>query len=248
MALLNLAQLLELESADGLDIMKPSSVVLETVILPDDPENVYAVALGSRPEILSAQTRHDIAGADLRIALGGQSPKLTLNSAFSTGYSDARRRLLGTDPVTGPVYGPYPAADQFSDNISYGIGLSLSVPILNGWRVRSDIRNARLGIMQTDIMLDETRKQLYREIQQASADAVAALRKYEAGGRAVEASEEAFMYAEQRFSAGSVTSVEYNAAKTNLLNSQSELLQARYEYIFKTKVLDFYKGIPVTLK
>lgn len=247
LAILALAQLLDLESSEGFDIVTPVIDTDERAFTGENTPEIYIKALSSRPEILSAETRLRIAALNLKIAQGGQSPRLTLSNAFSTGYSDARRRLVNDDPVN-PVYGYYSPADQFADNISYGIGLSLSIPVLNGWQVRTGIRNARLEVTDKDYILEETRKELYREIQQAMADAVAAAKSYEAGKRAVEALKEAFRYTEERFSVGLVTPAEYNTAKTNLLISESELLQAKYEFIFKTRVLDFYQGIPISLK
>ena len=97
------------------------------------------------------------------------------------------------------------------------------------------------------ITLEGTKKQLYKNIQQAYTDAVAALKKYNASIKAIASTEESFRYTEQKFNVGMVTSVDYNAAKTQLLNAQSDMSQAKYEFIFKTKVLDFYKGIPLTL-
>ena len=97
------------------------------------------------------------------------------------------------------------------------------------------------------IALEGTKKQLYKNIQQAYTDAVAALKKFNVSIKAVASTEESFRYTEQKFNVGMVTSVDYNAAKTQLLNSQSDMTQAKYEFIFKTKVLDFYKGLPLTL-
>jgi outer membrane protein len=247
LAILALTQLMDLETTEGFDIAIPAGNAEEREITDENTSEIYSRALLSRPEILSAETRLRIAALSLRIAQGGQSPRLTLTNAFSTGYSDARRRLLNDDPVN-PVYGYYSPVDQIADNINYGIGLSLSLPILNGWQVRTGIKNARLEVTEKDYLLEETRKQLYREIQQAMADAAASRKSYEAGKKAVEALKEAFRYTEERFSVGLVTPVEYNTAKTNLLISESELLQAKYEYIFKISVLDFYQGIPISLK
>lgn len=247
LSMLALTQLMDLESAEGFDIITPVEVSGETVLTPVYIPDIYSKALSSRPEILSAETRLRIAALDLRMARGAQSPRLTLSNAFSTGWSDARRRLLNDDPLN-PVYGYYSPADQFADNVNYGVGLSLSVPLLNGWQVRTGIKNAQLEVTERDYMLEEARKQLYREIQQAMADALAAQKSFEVGQKAVEALKEAYRYAEERFSVGLVTSAEYNAAKTNLLISESELLQAKYEFMFKTRVLDFYQGMPISLR
>jgi len=129
----------------------------------------------------------------------------------------------------------------------YGIGLTLSIPVFNGWQVNTGISNARINIQNNIYSLENTRKQLYKNIQQAYADAQASLKSYVASRKAVESMQESFRYTEQRFNVGMVTPVEYNTAKAQLLNAESELAQSKYEYIFKIKVLDFYKGLPLEL-
>jgi outer membrane protein len=137
--------------------------------------------------------------------------------------------------------------DQLKNNKNYGLGFSLSIPVLNGWQVNKNISNSRLAVENSQYSLEGTKKQLYKDIQQAYADAVAALKKYNASLKAVSSSEESFRYTEQKFDVGMITPVDYNAAKTQLLNVQSDMSQAKYEFIFKTKVLDFYKGLPLSL-
>ena len=123
----------------------------------------------------------------------------------------------------------------------------MSIPILNGWSVNKNISNSRLQVENSQYQLDATKKQLYKNIQQSYTDAVAALKKFNSSIKAVTSSEESFRYTEQKFNVGMVTSVDYNAAKTTLLKAQSDMSQAKYEFVFKTKVLDFYKGIPLNL-
>lgn len=247
LAILNMTQFLELSSPEGFDIVTPAIDIEPAAIAGGNINDIFDAAVGSRPEIKGAETRLDIAGIDIKIAKAGLIPRLTLNSSFSTGYSDIRRKLLGIDPVTGPLYGDYSFADQLNDNINYGLGLSLSIPIFNGWQVRTNIKNSQIQLENSRFQLENSRKQLFKDIQQASADAIAALKKYAASEKAVEATQESFRYSEQRFNVGLVTPVEYNASKTQLLNSQSDLLQSKYEYVFKIKVLDFYQGIPIKL-
>jgi outer membrane protein len=171
-----------------------------------------------------------------------------MNHSFNTGYSDIRQKILGIDPNDQTIiYGDYPFGEQLNDNISWGLGFSLSVPILNGWQVNKNISNSKLGIESNRFALEGAKKQLYKNIQQAYADAVAALKKYNASHKAVTSMQESFRYTEQKFNVGLVTPVDYNAAKSQLLQAQSALSQAKYEYIFKTKVLDFYRGIPLSL-
>lgn len=244
---LSLSQLLELQTPTGFEIAVPELSIDTNYIVTGTVDDIFMVAGRNRPEILSSEMKLKASEYDLKVAQGGRSPRISMSHSFSTGYSDIRKKLLGMDPLTGPVYGKYPFADQINDNINYGIGFSLNLPILNGWQINKNISNSKLSIENNQYALDASRKQLYKNIQQAFADAQAALKKYTASIKAVKSTEESFRYSEQRFNVGLVTPVDYNAAKTQLLRAQSELAQAKYEFVFKIKVLDFYKGIPITL-
>jgi len=242
---LNITQLLELQTPVGFEIVVPIMSVDTAAIISGNIDEIFSVAQGSRPEVRSSELKLTASEFDLKIAKGGRSPRLSMNNSFSTGYSDIRQKLLGAGPP--PVYGKYPFADQVNDNINWGVGFTMNIPILNGWQVNKNISNSKLSIQSSRYTLEGTKKQLYKNIQQAYSDAVAALKKYNASNKAVTSMEESFRYTEQKFNVGLVTPVDYNAAKTQLLKAQSELAQSKYEYIFKTKVLDFYKGIPLNL-
>ncbi len=244
---LNLTQLLELKSPAGFEITVPEIRVDTNGVIDGNIDGIFESALGIRPEVKSSEFQLISSEYDLKIARGSRSPQLSFNPSFSTGYSSIRQKLLGIDPVEGPQYGKYSFADQVNDNISYGLGFSLSVPILNGWQVNKNISNSKLMIQNSQMTLEGTKKQLYKNIQQAYADATASLKKYSASMKAVASMEESFRYTEQKFNVGMVTPVDYNAAKSQLLNAQSDMAQAKYEYVFKTKVLDFYKGLPLSL-
>ena len=239
LSLLNLAQMLELQSADGFTIAIPAISVKDEAV-DGNPAAIFSIAEKTRPEILSAEYQLKSAEYDLAIARGNRSPRLSLGASMSTGYSDKRVK-----PVT---FEAYPFGEQLNDNLNYGLGFSLNVPIFNGWQVNTGIKNSKLNIANSQYALENTRKQLYKSIQQAATDASGALKKYHVSQKAVTSMEEAFRYAEQKLGVGMVTAVEYNQSKTQLLNAQSEMAQAKYEYVFKTKVLDFYKGIPLTLE
>ena len=246
-SVLNLTQLLELNTSEGFDIVTPEISVDTNTVISGNINEIFEVALGTRPEVRSSEFKLASSEYDLKIAQGGRSPRLTMNHSFSTGYSDIRKKILGIDPDTGPIYATYSFADQVNDNINYGLGLSLSIPILNNWQINKNISNSKLMIENSEFALEGVKKQLYKNIQQSYADAVAALKKYNASLKAVASMEESLRYTEQRFNVGMITPVDYNAAKTQLLNAQSDMSQAKYEFIFKTKVLDFYKGIPLNL-
>ncbi len=245
---LDLAQLLELESAEDFEIQEPEIDLGESEIISGDVNSIFLEAEKIRPSIASARLRLESAKYDLQVAKGGLYPSLSLSTTFSTGYSDFRQKFLGLDPVTsGPLYGKYPFGEQINDNINYGIGLSLNIPIFNGWQVRTNISNSNINIRNSEYSLESTRKQLFKNIQQAYADAEASLKSYYASQKAVLSMEESFRYSEQKFNVGMVTPIEYNQAKSQLLSAQSDLAQAKYEFIFKTKVLDFYRGELLTL-
>lgn len=246
-SILNLTQLLELPTPEGFEVIVPDIPLDTNTVVTGSINEIFETAVGNRPEIKSSEYSLYSSEYDLKIAKGGRSPRLSLTNSFSTGYSDIRQKLLGIDPVSGPIYGKYSFADQVNDNINYGIGFSLNIPILNGWQVNKNVSNARLNVESSRFALEGTRKELYKNIQQAYADASAAMKKYAASLKAVVSSEESFRYTEQRFNVGMVTPVDYNAASTQLLNAQSDMAQSKYDFIFKSKVLDFYRGIPLNL-
>jgi len=245
---LDITQLLELSTPEGFEVVVPEISVDTNAIIGESIDDIYQVALGSRPDIKSPELLLSAREYDLKIAKGGRSPRLTMNHSVTTGYSDVRQKILGLDPNTNEIlYGDYPFAEQFSDNRSLALGFSLNIPILNGWQVNKNIANSKLNIQNSRYALEGAKKQLYKNIQQAYADASAALKKYAASRKAVTSTQESFRYTEQKFNVGLVNPVDYNASKTQLLKARSDLAQAKYEYIFKTKVLDFYRGIPLSL-
>ena len=245
---LDISQLLELKTPEGFEVVVPPISIDTNAIVGETVEEIFDIASGARPSIKSPEMMLTASEYDLKIAQGSRSPRISMNHSITTGYSDVRQKVLGIDPASLEViYGDYPFNEQFRDNRSIALGFTLSVPILNGWQINKSIANSRLGIENSKYALEGAKKQLYKNIQQSYADASAALKKYAASQKAVTSMEESFRYTEQKFNVGLVTPVDYNASKSQLLQAQSDLAQAKYEYIFKTKVLDFYRGIPLSL-
>jgi outer membrane protein len=237
---------LDLDSTGGFDIEVPdlSSLIDENYII-SPVDLVYSEALKIMPEVRGAEFRLKSSEQDLKIAKGARSPRLSLNGSWGTVYSDARSRIV-FDPISGDISQEfYPFWDQLGDSRNWGITLGMSIPIFNGWMVNSGISNARLNIENFQYELKNTRNLLYKEIQQAYADATAALKKFRASEKAVASMIEAFRYTEQKFNVGLLNSVDYNTSKNLLTQAQSELLQAKYEYVFYINVLEFYKGNPI---
>jgi outer membrane protein len=228
--------------------------------------SVYQEALMFLPQIKSSEYKLKSSEKELAIARAGYLPKLNLTASYYTGYSDARKKTVPYPlgyPVIGylnsqePVYSAipmfdyvsedYPFKEQLRDNAYKSLGLNLNIPIFNNLQVRNSVNTAKIGVLNAQYQLETTKKNLFKEIQQAEADATAALKKYYATQKSLTAFEESFRYTKQKFDVGMVTSVDFNTAKNSLTKAQSELLQAKYEYIFKLNVLEFYRGNPVKL-
>ncbi len=237
---LTLTQMLELHSPEGFKILTPVISIDTTTAITGNVDEIFNQAQSLRPEIKSAEMKLTVSEYDLKIANGARSPRLSLNHSFNTRFSD-----IAIKPSN--ISEKYTFSEQLNDNINYGVGFSLNIPILNGWQVNKNIANSKLNIENSRYTLEAEKKRLYKTIQQSYADAVAALKKFSASMKAVTSMEESFRYTEQKFNVGMVTPVDYNAAKTQLLAAQSDMAQSKYEFIFKTKVLDFYKGLPLNL-
>lgn len=243
---LTLTQILDLDSAGGFDIEVPdlSSIINEDYII-SPVDVVYRDALNIMPEIKGAEFRLKSSEQELKIAKGARSPSFSLNGSWGTVYSDARSRLV-FDPGTGNISQEfYPFWDQLNDSRNWGINLGMYIPVFNGWMINTGISNARLNIVNFQYELKNTRNLLYKEIQQAHADASAALKKFRASETAVASMKEAFRYTEHKFNVGLLNSVDYSTSKNQLTQAQSELLQAKYEYVFYINVLEFYRGKPI---
>jgi outer membrane protein len=243
-AYLNLTQLLDLDSTGGFTIEVPELGMIVDKPITMSIGNIFDEARSFLPQIKSAEYQLESAEKNLFIARGARSPRLILSGSYGSSYSDIRKLM---DPET-LTFKKYPFSDQMKDNANTVIGLGLNVPIFNGWMVNTYISNARLGIMNSRLQLENTENLLYKDIQKAYTDAVAARKKYLATEQALIAMEESFRYTEQKFEVGLVNTVDYNSEKNRLTQTQSELLQAKYDFIFRTKILDFYMGIPLSLK
>ncbi len=232
---LNITQLLELKTPAGFEILLPQMTVDSNAVITGNIDDIYEIAQGVRPEVKSSEFQLAASRYDLKIARGGRSPQLSFNPSYATRYAF----------ISGIPNSSF--SDQFNNNRNQVLSFSMYIPILNGWQVNKNISNSKLNVNNSQYALEGVKKQLYKNIQQAYTDAVAALKKFNVSRKAVISTEESFRYTEQKFNVGMVTPVDYNAAKTQLLNAQSDMSQAKFEYIFKTKVLDFYKGLPLTL-
>ena len=228
LTLLDLSQLLELATPEGFALETPSVSLELTPLTP--PDDIFQTAMISKPAIQAAQFRLEGSKRSIRIAQSNYYPQLSLNGSLGTNYYSTINRSF---------------SDQMNDNFSKYVGFSLSVPIFNRLATRNLVRTARLQYENNALTLDNTKKALYKEIQQSWYSATASEAKYTSSHTATLASEESFRLMSEKYNNGKANAVEYNEAKQNLMKAQSDELQAKYEYLFNTKILDFYKGIPI---
>ena len=139
-----------------------------------------------------------------------------------------------------------PFWDQFDNNRGSGIGFSLQLPVFNGWSTKTGITRSRIAMEQSRLNEQLTRNELYKSVQQAVLDAGSAAQKLSANGRTLESLREASTFARQRFELGLINTYEFSVAKNNLMRGEANQLQAKYDFLFRVKVLDFYQGKPLT--
>lgn len=230
LALLTLSQLLELPSPEGFDIARPEILNPENAVL-TDPNQIYAEASLIKPQIEAENIRLKSAERNIRIARSGYYPNINLGLGMGTNYYK----------TSG-----FPAAslnDQMRDNLNKSISLSLSIPIFNRFSTRNQIRSAKLQYQNQQLQLDETHKSLYKEIQQAYYNALAAQKQCVSSMQAEKASTMSFNLMEKKYTAGKATATEYQESKNALFKATTNRLQAQYTFLFRQKILDFYRGI-----
>ena len=240
-----------------------------------DPNATFAIARQRQPEIKAADLRVSSAQRSLDIARGGYYPRLTVAGGVQTGFSSARAQFSRTagEPLAVPVLQrdpnvpggfvaspyvllspqvtteqlPYRFLDQLAEGRGEFVQFSLNVPILNGLQTRVGVQRAQISVQQASLRAEQVQLQLRQTIQQSYADALAAQRRYAASSRQVEALTLSFRNAEIRFNNGLLNGTDFNIARNNLTAAESDMIQAKYEFFFRYKVLDFYQGKPLTL-
>ena len=229
MSILTLTQLLDLPSPEGFEIVAPTADEI-TFNIPDDPEEIYRQALGIKPAIKSEELRLEQASRNIDIARGSFYPTLSLSAGAGTGY------------YTNSKIQSQPFGDQIKNNLGQNVGLNLSIPIFSRNSNRNSVRSAQLSKMNQEMQLDNAKKQLYKEIQQAYYNAVASKSRYESS-REVEASaQESFQLVQAKYEGGKASITEFNESKNRLVTAQADVIKYRYEYLFNTALLEFYRN------
>jgi len=262
-AMLSLRQLMNYDSVANFSISKPEINITGEQLLMKDVQFVYESALKTQPSIKGGEFSVISADKTYKASRGRISPTLSMTGSIGTGYSGLNKEITGYETVSqnlgnipgfgplvlensSPIFGaPKSFTDQYSNNINKSLGFTLTIPLFNGLQTYTSVKNSKINLLNARYTQDLNKQNLYKTIAQAYANAKAALNKYQASRSSVEAAAESFKYAQQKFNAGAISAFDFSTSKNRLFAAESNLLQSKYDYIFKLKVLDFYQGKPL---
>ena len=228
LSLLDLAQYLEIDNFEKMDVVAPASLA-ESDLQLLTADAVFQSALTHRPEIKGAEYRLKSSEFNVLIAKGNYYPSLSLGANYGSGYYN-----LSNIPNNS-------FSQQLNDNMSAQIGLSLRIPIFNKFEVRNNVRSAELGVKSSKISMDNAKLELKKSIQQAYYNALGAKSRWDAAQKSEVASREAYRFSNQKYEGGKATLYELYQAKSNLTQVLSEGAQAKYQYFFRVKMLELLK-------
>jgi outer membrane protein len=274
LSLLQLKQALQLPASTPLDIVMPDLDVTE-LVLDQDRQSIFEIARETLPEAKSASLRRESANYGMKAQRGALYPRLSLNGSVNSNYSSASDRqhfvqdggdptisypqigvvggpggspVFTTDPVITPsgyLADGYGRRQQLQDNIFRQVSLGLTIPIFNNLSTRSAYQRTVITRQLAEVTAKEVDNTLRQNVETAYNDAVAASKTYNSSLRQVSAREEAYRMTKQRFDIGATPFVEYQVAENDLFQARTDLARAKYDFILKKKVLDFYQGKPV---
>lgn len=230
-SLLDLSQLLELPDPEGFSIVRPN-VPIDGILL-GNPEDIYEEAIQNKPAVKAEMFRLDATEFSIKSAKGAFLPSISASGGVGTNY-------YTMSAAPSAVF-----FDQIKNNFSQYLGLSLSVPIFSGFQNRNQVRSAELARTNQRLLLENTKKSLYKEIQQAYYNAVAASEKYRSSVDAQASARESFELVQAKYENGKANITEFNESRDTWLRAESDLVRSRYEYLYSAKLLDFYRGRPL---
>lgn len=232
LAFLSLAQLLQV-SAENFDIANLDVGSPSIATLYDDSNIVYKKAVTNRPEILKARIGVKNSDLGIEIAKGRYLPSLSGSVGTSTNFAHAFELIQGSNTYF---------FKQINDNLGANLGLSLSIPIFNRFQTKSNVSKSKINKEISEYNLESQKLQLQQTIQKVFLDAKSAAKTYEAAKTSLEAQQEAFKNAQERYNYGAMTLFDFDQVRNRLVNAESTLIRSKYDYVFKTKVLKFYYG------
>ncbi len=234
LALLQLAQLLQVDP-NNFDVATIDVGAPSVALMFKSPDAVYTKAVKNRPEILSAKIGIKQADISIDIAKSGFLP--TLSASVSAGTNFSHRYTIFQGGRGNDYF-----FKQLNDNLGYGLGMSLSIPIFNRFQNKVNVNKSIINKERSELGLESAKLNLQQIIQRAFLDAKAALKSYEAAKTSLEAQQEAYKNAQERYNFGAMTLFEFDQVRNRLVNAESTLIRSKFDYVFKSKVLKFYYG------
>lgn len=263
---LSLKQLLRLPGDYSMEIVVPTEIDSASLALPTSLDMVIQTAYDTYPSIKSNE--YALMSAEKQVSLSNSSmiPRLSLSGSLGTGYSGNATDVVSTslsgtraigvvqnsnEVVVSPTFSQETRTQGFSDqvtnNFNQSLGLSLSIPIFNQMNNRASVNRAKVNYSIQETALEQEKQKVRQDIEKAYADASAAFKSFKSTEKGLKSLNEAFSYAQKRFDVGMINAVDYNVAKTNLFKAESDLVRAKFDYIFRMKILDFYQGKSLSL-
>ncbi|MDY0174372.1 MAG: TolC family protein [Bacteroidales bacterium] len=236
LALLELAQSMNLQDMEGFDIVAPfmPECIQQGADMLILPEQVYTHSVTERPAIKAASFRLSRSERQWQAARGAYYPSLNLGAGYSNSYYYNYSLASGLSNAS--------LADQLAQNSAQSIGLSLGIPLFNRMATRNRVRSARIQVQNQELMLDKAKQDLYKEVQQAYYRAVVAYEKYKTSETAAEAAQMAYAYEEQKYAAGRSNLYSFDMIRTRLAAARSDLAQSKFNFLFRSRILAFYNG------
>jgi outer membrane protein len=240
---INLAQLLQITDYENFDIADVDYEVPPSDILNKSAKEIFAEALTFRNDIKFSESSIDLAVKDLAIAKGAKYPTLGAFFNYNTRYSDQERFNNVTGMLEAESFG-----DQLwmNDGISYGA--QLNIPIFNGFSVRNNIKRAQINVQKAELQLEQDKLDLETNINQAYVDVRSFSKAYVAAQKTAEARRLAYEYAKERYEVGLMNAFDFSQAQSRVDDAEAAVVRAKYDYIFRIKVLEFYFGVPMELE
>ena len=266
LTVLVLKQYMEMDPATEIKVERPDISKLTDVKTAYDANEVIKTAIGVNPDIKLAQAQEQTYAQQIKIAQGNYYPSLALFGGIGSGYSNQAKTVTGgtlagidtlgtvsgtgqfvTAPQINPVLTPISFSKQLSNNFYQSIGLSLQIPIFNHYTARTSVRKAKLSYENAQITTQLAKVTLSKTITQAVLDLNAAVKRYASAEQTYAADKDAFNVIQERYNVGLVNSLDYNTSLTNYNKAQFDMIQSRYEVVFRSKVIDYYLGYQITL-
>ena len=263
LSLLQLQQALQIPASENFDVEIPE-ITTEDLILEQSRDEIFQIAQSTMPEIRGSKLRIESTQYSVKASRGNLFPRLSLSGSINSNYSSASATRFVPDGgfsnvqtgyfvegTNAPVYGLQPTgtyqeiyglSDQLQDNLYKSVSMTLSIPIFNNLTARANVQRAMISNERAKIDAREVENTLRQTVETSYNNAIAASKSYSSSIRQVEAREEAFRMVQQRYDNGAANYVEYQVAENDLFQARSDLSRAKYEFIFRKKVLDFYLG------